>query len=572
MNFFKNSKWNCFFGIFVSLFIIFGSVDIGYAKGGGGGSRGGGSRSFSRSSSSSKSTFNRSGGGFFGKKDSAPAPAPKQSQSSSGYSKPKPAAPAPSAKQSQPSSSGYTKPQQKAPSGIKKANLAGSTFDQKAVAQMKRQKSAASLERYKSEQQKFKTPPKSEASTANFSSNPVYSKAKNYGSHDNNTYYDRRDSYYQSRNWTPQTYVYQSSPSFGMWDCMFWWMILDNMNDKNQYAAAYHHSDDPGYQEWRKEAEKLSETNADLKAKLEALDKNVSSLNGTAKDTAYLPAGVSAEVVLANDVLSSKPYEKPKLRIATGADTGTYYQYGQFIKESFSSGDVEVLTTAGSMENLRKLLNREVDAALVQSDVIALLGNEFPGQKLVSEQSTVYREAIQVLANNDSGIWSITDLTNDNIIYVGPSGSGTEKTWQGLSLQDNFYSGIPTKNSSYEEALVQVKTNENAVMIIVSGLNNKLLKTETDVRLVNVDDWDFNDKTDENGNVIYEFVDIGPTVYPDLQKGWIWGHRDVTTLAVQAVFVLRSDWAEKYGPDAVDALSFAILEVSPKVNQLVNGL
>jgi len=41
-------------------------------------------------------------------------------------------------------------------------------------------------------------------------------------------------------------------------------------------------------------------------------------------------------------------------------------------------------------------------------------------------------------------------------------------------------------------------------------------------------------------------------------------------LGVQAVLVLRTDWARKFGPEAMDALSKAILEARPEIQRLVN--
>ena len=63
---------------------------------------------------------------------------------------------------------------------------------------------------------------------------------------------------------------------------------------------------------------------------------------------------------------------------------------------------------------------------------------------------------------------------------------------------------------------------------------------------------------------------IPSNIYPALQKGWFFSG-DVETLAVEAVLVLRTEWVEKFGPVAMDAVSVAILEAKPDIQHLVNG-
>jgi TRAP-type uncharacterized transport system substrate-binding protein len=218
--------------------------------------------------------------------------------------------------------------------------------------------------------------------------------------------------------------------------------------------------------------------------------------------------------------------------------------------------------------------------AIVQSDVLALLGKEFPGAKLISEQTVLYNEAVQMVANTASGIKEVSDLmAGQHILYIGPEGSGTAKTWEGFVLEDPGYKSIKTANASYEEALKKVVADPNCVMMFVSGLNNTYLKAAEELakqtgklRLVAVNDWNFNDKRDDNGNRIYDFVEIGRNVYPNLQKGMLWGANAVETISVQAVGIVRSEWVKQYGAEAMDALSFAIMESSPEITKQVNGL
>ena len=438
------------------------------------------------------------------------------------------------------------------------------------------------MKAYQGEQQKFKQPvaPPSQGEVA---ANPVYQKAQTYSKFDHGNYYTRRNTYYGGTGWSPPSYVYGSSPSFGVWDAMMWWMVLDNVGKRQYSSAAYHHADDPGYRQWRQEADRLAQNNQELKEKLAKLDAEVKQqeAEGLARNAAYLPPGMPPEVALAPSVLAKKEPQKPKLRFATGQKGGNYDKFSQLLQTEAAKVNIEVelIGTAGAMENLQKLLANSADAALVQSDVLALKQKKFPGQSLISEQAPMYRETVQLVANRGSGIKSIKDLDpQKHVIFIGPEDSGTAITWEGLCQQDESYGKIPVKHADYTTALKEVETNPNALMMLVSGFRSdfleeaeKFAKETGKLRLVTVDDWDFNDKQDENGNSIYHFVKIPSKTYPSLQKGWFWG-RDVETMAVMAVLVLRNDWVKQYDANALDALSLAVARAGGKIYRQVDGL
>ena len=488
---------------------------------------------------------------------------------------------------------GYVKPGQSQAPAVDPAKAArvantkasapiGSKFDAELVQRMQRQRAAESLKVYQGEQQRFKQPvaPPSQGQVAG---NPVYQKAQTYSKFDYGNYYNRRDKYYGNTGWSPPAYVYKSSPSFGVWDALMWWMILDHVGNRQYTSAAYHHADDPGYRQWRQEADRLAQNNQELKEKLAKLDAEVKQQEseGLARDAAYLPPGMLPEVALAPSVLAKKEPVKPKLRFATGQKGGNYDKFSHLLQTEAAKVNIEVelIGTAGAMENLQKLLADNADAALVQSDVLALKQKKFPGQSLISEQAPMYRETVQLVANRGSGIKSIKDIDpQKHVIFIGPEDSGTAITWEGLCQQDESYCKIPVKHADYTTALKEVETNPNALMMLVSGFRSDYLeqaeqfaKETGKLRLVAVDDWDFNDKKDEHGNSIYNFVKIPSKTYPSLQKGWIWG-RNVETLAVMAVLVLRDDWVKQYGANALDAFSLAVARAGVKIYRQVDGL
>lgn len=260
--------------------------DLALAKGGGfgGGSRGGGSRS----------SFG--GGSKPASQQSAPPAAPsKPSSGFSGGSK--------TSAQSTPSSA------VKAP-----ANKPTQTkLQAKQSRESKRAESAKALQSLKVEKNKFTAPP-AKSATPTSTQNAVLGKVGSSGSSSNiyvsrNTYYVNRDHYYGG--WNRPAYIYSYPSSFGMWDAMFLWMMLDSSRDHEFY---YHHQNDPAIQEWRQDAEKQAETNGELKAKLAALDAKVKDMQtqGVKPDESFVPADAGAAVLSAEVVEKNLPEQTPE--------------------------------------------------------------------------------------------------------------------------------------------------------------------------------------------------------------------------------------------------------------------
>ncbi len=547
-------------------------------------------------STPTRGTWDRNGGGLFGSGKSTTSG--ENNPSSSGYSKPRlqdqpgpnSATPAPAVS---PSSSGYTKPlpggqpkpsDQKTSGGYAKPSAAttqkdqftgGSKFDKETIQQVRKQRAKESLESYKAEQSKFGKP---DFTVPGAESSPLAQKARvpvgfDYGSH-----YRTRDDFFRSQGYQPPSYAYGTSAGFGVFSGLFLYWMLDHLTDKNVAAAAYHYSDDPGFKKWHQEVENQAKDNAELKAKLAEMDKQVNERKGTPTDPAYLPPGVPPGVALSESVLAAKKPEKPILRFATGPSGGWYAKCADMLKKTDSSLEFKAVPTGGSLDNLRLLVKGDADLAIVQSDVLALIEKKLPGKSLISEQSTLYVEVAQLIANRDSRVKSVEDIDpRKDFIFVGPKGSGTALTWEGLCEQAEHFRNIPVKHADYQAALAEVARNPKALMLFVGGLKSEILdKAETmtrksgNLRLVALDDKHFIGKLDNHGNTIYKFVKVPKDIYPALQKGWFFSG-DVESLGLQAVLVLRSDWAEKNGPQAMDALSLAILETKPEIQRLING-
>ena len=233
-----------------------------------------------------------------------------RSSSSNGYSRPAAPSPPPVTQQSAPpsaapstggsSAKGYALPGQ-APAAA--PTIAPRTPQSGSDAALSRQTSGSALKNYNAQQERAayaKSAPPAPVT-------PAFSGyAGRYNSYD--SWYSSRSSWYGGMGWGPPVYAYRSYPSFGMWDALFLWFMLDSVSNASHAAWFYNHQQDPGYVDWRREADRLSADNADLRQKLNDLDARTQTMNGQPRDPNYMPADAKPELALASEhVVAPQP-------------------------------------------------------------------------------------------------------------------------------------------------------------------------------------------------------------------------------------------------------------------------
>lgn len=413
-------------------------------------------------------------------------------------------------------------------------------------------------------------------SMSDVKSSPIFSGVRTRSTDNHSTYYRGRNTYYGNSGWSAPQYVYQSSPSFGMWDGMMLWMMLDHINDDKYAKMAYNHANDPGFQQWKQEAAKLSESNTELKTKLAAMETKVAGMSGE-KDPKYLPEGVPAAVALSNEALSAADKTKVPFIMATGGEGNNYARTGNLTKAAADTLDVSVVYTNGTVDNLQRFTNKEVDGFIAQNDVMdsAALTNGATISKMKAKWKVLFLEPVQMIANKSGDIKSVQDLSKNNILYVGPAGSGTESTWRRMVSADKSLATIPVANASYADSLDKVAKDPKAVMMFVSGLNSTTIKSaearaeKDNLRLVKISNDAFTNLTDIDGNKLYEETEISSDVYPNLQKG-LFFHKDIPTIACKAVFVVSPEWIDKNGEEAFVDLTASVVEAQEKMQAILN--
>lgn len=389
------------------------------------------------------------------------------------------------------------------------------------------------------------TRPNPTVKATSYASSPI---VKSYKPVSSTRYVADRNRYY--RDWDAPDYAYRGSSSFGMWDAMFLWMMLDTISDSNA-ATFYHHQNDPGIMAWKAEAEKAAQDNAELKAKLDALDKKVSGMNGEI-DPSFVPSGVPQSAYMAKSVATAP--NTTVLNVATGGETGMYFKTCELAKEygeEFSL-PVQCVTSNGSLDNGERLIKGEVHGAFMQADAIAEYAQKSGFRALNLQQTDVYKEVVYLLVNRESGIDDVSDISERGV-NVYTLGGGAKTTLKSFARYDSDYVPAYKKAASLpasEDALAVLAKDQNSAAFFVCAPKCGLMERADarfgdKLKLIPVDDWSFNDALDAYGNKIYEFDQLEPR-YTNLQDSGVFDDGSIETITVSAVYVQNQDWLKAY--------------------------
>jgi len=399
-------------------------------------------------------------------------------------------------------------------------------------------------------------------------------------------YYVERDRYYSSVGWQPPVYVHYGAPSYGIWDALFLWSILDLHHD-----WAYYHRDDPAYEAWRRDADRLAQDNADLRAKLAAMDRDVAAMKEkqVPPEPNYLPLGVKPDVALAAGVVTG--IAPPKLAFATGTPGSTYMRLCDKLKANAAATlEIDCRGTAGSRENVMDYLARKDQAIFATADVIdwALRARSADGngpKTFGRYQLTAHSKAMFLLVNKASAIRSVSDLKPGATLYVGPAGSGAEVSYENLAhhaskrswvlfqAHNAQYEGVRIENAPYPEAIQAVAKNPEAVMLVMMPGRSEFMSNVDreygdQVRLVSVSgDPSFAKVTDRDSNFVYHECALEGGLYPKLL-----GTGSVRTMCVPAIVVVSGDWVRDNGRTAEDLFLTAWQFTEPDLERANAGL
>ena len=108
----------------------------------------------------------------------------------------------------------------------------------------------------------------------------------------------RNGGWYNDRGWSPQGFPGMQR-SFGLWDGVFLWFLLSNLGRAGSTDFFHNHQDDPGYRDFRAQAESRAQTDPEIRRQLDELDRRLAERQDQPRDPNYLPPDVPPEVATA---------------------------------------------------------------------------------------------------------------------------------------------------------------------------------------------------------------------------------------------------------------------------------
>ncbi|KZY28727.1 C4-dicarboxylate ABC transporter substrate-binding protein [Oleiphilus sp. HI0081] len=227
----------------------------------------------------------------------------------------------------------------------------------------------------------------------------------------------------------------------------------------------------------------------------------------------------SSELSLARD--------KHYMIVGTGGVTGVYYPTGgavcRMINRQRSEHGIRcgVESTQGSLYNLRKVRELDLDMAVVQSDwqYHAVQGSEVFSSEgrdpALRSVFSIYSEPFTVVARKDSGIQTLNDLKGKRI-NIGNKGSGHRATMeilmQALGWGSSLFSQVSELSSSDQSKALCDKQFD--AMIFMAGHPSASIKAATsdcDSILIDVEGSEVNQLVTDNA--YYHEVTIPAGMY-----------------------------------------------------------
>lgn len=156
-------------------------------------------------------------------------------------------------------------------------------------------RSGAALNSYRSQQDAARRPP--EVSPPPTRSQEQYQYApRTYGA----SRVPDRSGWFNDRGWSaPPSGYYGGNRNFGMWSGLFLGAMLSNLGRPGSADFFHNNQNDPGYRQWRAEADRQAQNNADLRQRLDELDRQLAERGNQPRNPGELPADVPPEVAQA---------------------------------------------------------------------------------------------------------------------------------------------------------------------------------------------------------------------------------------------------------------------------------
>ncbi|MBD2021374.1 TAXI family TRAP transporter solute-binding subunit [Leptolyngbya sp. FACHB-36] len=253
------------------------------------------------------------------------------------------------------------------------------------------------------------------------------------------------------------------------------------------------------------------------------------------------------------------------ISISSGLNQGYYNRLGEQIRSSANAQvkmSVQNRESQGSRQNLQRLLDREVDFALVQLDV----ASEAMRQGKVQAIAMLASEPIHLIIRANAGIRTFQDLRNKRVA-IGSEGSGTRYTANQLLTAARLT--IREDDSNFDQALKELRARQTDALIYVGSLGaSETLRQQFDqnlnLRLISIPTSVVNYLTVRDpGSYQAAQIPIGTySARPSVPA------QDLSTFSTATVVVTRPDMSR----EKVGLLTWSILSTSRKYAQFYPAL
>ncbi len=246
--------------------------------------------------------------------------------------------------------------------------------------------------------------------------------------------------------------------------------------------------------------------------------------------------------------------------ISTGGRGGSYYATGEQLAIILSEYDYQpkVEKSKGSVENLDRVASGEAALGFAQLDAVAWWMTRNPEKaNEFTVLGNLFPECVYIAVNKDGPIGDEDDLqTNKGKIAVQKKGSGAAVTWEYMRDLNSGYANSQTLYQGGMQVLSKLASQPdgdvNAFLWVSNPekLDQRYLNTvlnNDQLELINVNDWDLNDKHEELGRAIYRFEE------PEVQKGFL-NDQEVKTICMDAVVIASKSADEDMLDDVADVL------------------
>jgi TRAP transporter TAXI family solute receptor len=235
-----------------------------------------------------------------------------------------------------------------------------------------------------------------------------------------------------------------------------------------------------------------------------------------------------------------------RLVIAAGGAGDVYLALGQALAETARdelTGEVRVLETGGSIDNLREVAEGRADVGFATVDATSLAvqgeGPQFPYALPVVALGRLYDDYLQVVVRADSQIGQVSDLSG-RAVSTGPAGSGTQiVASRVLEAAGHDITRVHDRQLPLDRSVEALGTGEVMGVFVTGGLPMPALRdlaVRVPLRLLTLEDGEIADLQARFGEH-YQARTIPARTY-SLEE-------NVETLGVANVLVVRRGLPER---------------------------